>query len=363
MNIGATFKSPDQCAFCVWAPLRDRVDLHLVSPLDRQYPMQKDDQGYWHCQVDGIDPGATYCFVLDGNLERPDPASRFQPADVHSASGVIDPQRFAWSDAAWSNIPLAELIIYEIHVGTFTPEGTFTAIIPRLKELRDMGITAIEIMPVAQFPGDRNWGYDGVYPFAVQNSYGGPDGLKQLIDASHAAGMAVILDVVYNHLGPEGNYLHGYGPYFTQKYRTPWGEALNFDDAYNEGVRNYFIQNALYWFEDFHIDGLRLDAVHAIFDSSAKPFLSELQDDVAAWSKIKNKPVYLIAESDLNDARIINDRAAGGFGLKAQWSDDFHHAMHALLTGEKDGYYRDFGGIRDVVKSLTDSFVYDWAYS
>ena len=258
---------------------------------------------------------------------------------------------------------MADWIIYELHVGTFTAEGTFASVIPRLPELRDLGINTIELLPVAQFPGDRNWGYDGVYPYAAQNSYGGPHGLKALVDACHKEGFAVVLDVVYNHLGPEGNYLHGYAPYFTRKYHTPWGEALNFDDADNGGVREYFIQNALHWLRDYHMDGLRLDAVHAIFDQSAKPFLQELHEKVTDWSAQQDRQVILIAESDLNDVRVIRSRDRGGFGLETQWSDDFHHAVHTVLTGERDGYYADFRDIRDVHKALTDSFVYDWRYS
>ncbi len=363
MNIGPQLTAANQAVFTVWAPLRERVELHIVSPDDQYHLMNKDEHGYWHITLDDPGPDTRYFYRLDGEAERPDPASPFQPDGVHGPSAVVDHAAFPWSDAAWRNIPLAEWIIYELHVGTFTDEGAFAAVIPRLPELREFGVNVLEIMPVAQFPGSRNWGYDGVYPFAVQNSYGGPEGLKVLVDACHTAGIAVVLDVVYNHFGPEGNYLHGYGPYFTKKYHTPWGEAVNFDDAYSDGVRQYFIQNALHWLDNYHIDGLRLDAVHAIFDNSAKPFLQELHEEVSRWSADRDKPVVLIAESDLNDVRVICGREEGGFGMEAQWSDDFHHAVHALLTGERRGYYADFGHIRDLRKAMAESFVYDWKYS
>ncbi|MBD3383602.1 malto-oligosyltrehalose trehalohydrolase, partial [candidate division KSB1 bacterium] len=253
----------------------------------------------------------------------------------------------------------SDMIIYEVHVGTMTPAGTFTAIIDRLDDLLDLGINTIELMPVAQFPGDRNWGYDGVYPFAVQNSYGGPQGLKTLVNACHQKGIVVLLDVVYNHLGPEGNYLADFAPYFTDKYKTPWGNAINFDDAYNQGVRNYFIENALYWARHYHIDGLRLDAVHAIYDFSATPFLQQL----AVAAKTLDRPFWLIAESDLNDSKLIRPPQQGGYYLEAQWSDDFHHAVHALLTGERAGYYQDFGTVHHLAETLQQGFYYSWKYS
>src|SRR3972149_6297876 len=255
------------------------------------------------------------------------------------------------------------MIIYELHTGTFTPEGTFEAIIPRLDELKDTEINALEIMPIAQFPGERNWGYDGVYPFAVQNSYGGPGCFKWLVNECHKRGIAVILDVVYNHLGPEGNYLWDYGPYFTKKYRTPWGDALNFDGAHSNEVRNYFIENALHWFKNYHIDARRLDAIHGIFDMSAKPFLSELAEKVEEFSKTTVKTCYLIAESDLNDSKVTRSREFGGYGIDAQWCDDFHHALHTILTGEKQGYYSDFGEVKHLVKAMREGFVYSGEYS
>jgi maltooligosyltrehalose trehalohydrolase len=260
-------------------------------------------------------------------------------------------------------LPLRDYLIYEVHTGTFTADGTFEAMIPRLEELKVLGITALELMPVAQFPGTRNWGYDGVYPFAVQNSYGGPEGLKRLVDACHQRGLAVVLDVVYNHLGPEGNYLGDFAPYFTDRYRSPWGQAINFDGAHSDEVRRFFVENALYWVMEFHVDALRIDAVHAILDFSAKPFLQELAQAVHCQAELLNRRVYLIPESSLNDARLVRAPELSGFGLDAQWNDDFHHALHSLLTGERAGYYEDFGEIRHLAKALSEGFVYSGEYS
>jgi maltooligosyltrehalose trehalohydrolase len=276
---------------------------------------------------------------------------------------VVDPAKFVWSDSRWRGAALDEYIIYELHVGTFTPPGTFDGVISRLDYLVELGITAVELMPVAQFPGERNWGYDGTFPFAPQNSYGGPDGLKRLVDACHSCGLAVILDVVYNHLGPEGNYLHAFGPYFTDRYRTPWGDALNFDGPDSDAVRDYFISNALHWISEYHIDALRLDAVHGIYDFSARHILQELAEAVHMEGIELGRKVYVIAESDLNDVRMINPAEAGGYALDAQWNDDFHHALLALLTGERAGYYSDFGTFSDLVKSFNEGFVLTGNYS
>lgn len=363
MKIGANYLGDGRCEFTVWAPSHDDVAVQIVSPENRTLPMQKDEWGYWKTTAEGIEPGTLYFYKIAGNTDRPDPASHFQPKDVHGPSEVVDHSKTDWTDAGWSGIPLEEMIIYELHVGTFTPEGTFEAIIPRLRELREFGINAIEIMPVAQFPGDRNWGYDGAYTYAVQNSYGGPEGLKKLVDAAHREGLSVILDVVYNHFGPEGNYTSQFGPYFTEMYKTPWGMAINFDSIYNFGVRNYFIENALYWFENYHIDALRLDAIHAIYDLGGKHILEEMADQVAALSDSVGRKLYLIAESDLNDARIIREKELGGYGIDAQWSDDFHHVMHVLLTGEQRGYYQDFSKCEQLAKAYKQSFVYSWDYS
>jgi maltooligosyltrehalose trehalohydrolase len=276
---------------------------------------------------------------------------------VYGPSEVID-SLFHWEDEGWCGIPLRNYIIYELHVGTYTENGSFDAVIPHLDTLRDLGITAVELMPVAEFPGERNWGYDGVYPFAVQSSYGGPAGLKRLVNACHTKGLAVVLDVVYNHLGPEGNYLRDYGPYFTDRYKTPWGSAVNFDGPYSDEVRRYFLENALYWIRDFHVDALRIDAVHAMMDFSARPFLEELALAVQEEAALLGRRIYLMPESALNDTRLICSRELGGFGLDAQWNDDFHHALHTLLTGEKTGYYRDFGCLRHLAKAYQEGYVY-----
>ncbi|MGV8074152.1 MAG: malto-oligosyltrehalose trehalohydrolase [Syntrophobacteraceae bacterium] len=362
MRIGADYRADRSCSFVVWAPGKRDVRLKIVSPEERLISMQQDSNGYWKAEVLDLAPQTPYLYLLDGIIVRPDPASQFQPDGVHGPSVAVDHLTFDWCDEDWQGLDLAELIIYEIHVGTFTNQGTFDAIIPRIGQLKDIGVNAIEIMPAAQFPGDRNWGYDGAYPFAVQNSYGGPEALKRLVRECHKAQVAVILDVVYNHLGPEGNYLRDYGPYFTGKYHTPWGEALNFDDAFSDGVRNYFIENALHWFRLYHIDALRLDAVHAIYDMSAVPFLQELAEKTRAYSEEVGRPFLLIAESDRNDTRIIATRPLG-CGLDALWCDDFHHALHTLLTSENDGYYADFGESRHLVKSLREGFVYSGEYS
>jgi maltooligosyltrehalose trehalohydrolase len=348
--------------FRVWAARASRVDLRLVRPQEKIVPLNPLGDGYYEAEVADVAPGARYVFRLDGDKERPDPASRFQPQGVHGPSQVVDPC-FSWEDKCWFGLPLEQYIIYELHVGTFTAEGTFEAIIPYLPELKDLGVTAVEIMPVAQFPGDRNWGYDGVYPFAAQNSYGGPEGLKRLINACHKEGLAAILDVVYNHLGPEGNYLNDFGPYFTERYKTPWGPALNFDGAESDPVRRYFIENALSWVTDFHFDALRLDAVHAILDHSPYPFLQELGETVHRQATYLNRQLFLFPESAANDARLIRSRELGGYGLDAQWNDDFHHALRGVLTGEKSGYYADYGEFYRLVKAYREGFVYSGEYS
>lgn len=362
MNIGANHSHDDKYEVAVWAPFAQKVELKILSVNKKTLPMQRDASGYWRIITDDISTGDLYLFQLD-NIERPDPASRYQPEGVHGPSQVIDHKAFDWTSSDWKGLPLPDMIMYELHAGTFTPEGTFDAIVPRLDELAESGINAIELMPVAQFPGKRNWGYDGAFPFAVQNSYGGPDGLKKLVNECHKKGMAVILDVVYNHLGPEGNYLRGFGPYFTDRYKTPWGPAMNFDGPYSNGARNFFIENALYWFEHFHIDALRIDAVHGIFDMGAKHFLRELAETVEDYSREKGRKHYLIAESDLNDTKVIQPPEKGGYGLDGHWCDDFHHCVHTLLTGENDGYYMDFGKTEQLVKSLREGFVYSGQYS
>lgn len=366
-RIGAMPLSGDRCEFTVWAPLLKQVAVEVwatpSAETSRRLPLEQDDWGYWQATVDDVKPGALYSFHLNDDLVRPDPASRCQPEGVHGRSQVVDAISHPWQDSDWQNLPLESYVCYELHVGTFTPEGTFEAIIPRLADLQEIGVNAVEIMPVAQFPGDRNWGYDGVYPFAVQTSYGGVEGLKRLVNACHERGMALILDVVYNHFGPEGNYTRDFAPYFTEHYNTPWGAAMNFDDAYSYGVRNFFIENVLYWFRDFHIDALRLDAIHAIYDFGAKHILAEMADAVTELGEMQGRSHYLIAESDLNDGRVIRPADQGGHGIDAQWSDDFHHCVHALLAGESTGYYQDFGTVEHLAQAWQRSFVYNWRYS
>jgi maltooligosyltrehalose trehalohydrolase len=363
MKIGANYIDRGRCEFVVWAPFLDSVRLKIVYPEHRVLQMEKNSEGYWKKVVEGVFPGNLYFYYLNNQTERPDPASHYQPQGVHGPSQIIDHNSFHWEDEKWRGIALSEMIIYELHVGTYTPEGTFESIINRLTDIKEVGINVIEIMPIAQFPGERNWGYDGTYLFAVQNSYGGCEGLKKLVNECHKMGIAVILDVVYNHLGPEGNYLRDFGPYFTDKYRTPWGMAVNFDGAYSNEVRNFFIENALHWFKNYHIDGLRIDAIHGILDLSATPFLQELADRVREFSSYEGRIYYLIAESDLNDSKVIRPKESGGYGFDAQWCDDFHHSLHTLVTGEKNGYYVDFGRIDDLKKSLKEGFVYSGQYS
>ncbi len=371
MRIGAAYLGDSTCEFTVWAPTQPQISIQLTAPQAREISLEPQADGYWQAIANDVPPGARYTVLLGNGTAVPDPASRYQPEGVHQPSQVIDPA-FAWGDGSWRNVPQASLIVYELHVGTFTPEGTFAAIIPRLGDLKTLGINAIEIMPISQVPGDsakgtnlayRNWGYDGVYSYAVQCSYGTPDDLKRLINACHKQGIAVLLDVVYNHFGPEGNYSNQIAPYFTQIYNTPWGNAMNFDDAYSDGVRNFFVQNALYWLREFHFDGLRLDAIQTIYDFGARPVLQELADEVAALSKETQRPYYLIAESDLNDARILRPAEQGGYGLNGQWSDDFHHSLHRLLTGEHDGYYQDFDDCVDFAKAYEQTYAYDWRFS
>ena len=354
--------------FAVWAPRAKRVSVRLTTgPAkgDHELAPSEREPGLFEATVENAGADAEYGYVLDGKGDRllPDPVSRYQPRGVHDASRVVDPRAFEWSDDGWRGRRMADLVIYELHVGTFTHEGTFAAVIPHLAELRALGVTAIEIMPVAQFPGSRNWGYDGVGLYAVQNSYGGPVALKQLVDAAHAHGLAVILDVVYNHLGPEGNYLNEFGPYFTEKYRTPWGPALNYDDADSDDVRRFVVDNALYWITEYHVDGLRLDAVHGIFDFSAIHLLQEIAGAVHEQGERLGRTVVVIGESDLNDPKLVRTVEEYGYGLDAQWSDDFHHAVHAALTGETSGYYSDFGAASLIAAALEEPFVYAGAHS
>jgi maltooligosyltrehalose trehalohydrolase len=360
-TIGVNFNEQGRAEILVWAPLAQKVELQVTeskAPLS----LTKEAYGYWRLQTGALKQGDRYKFVIDGTAY-PDPASLSQPEGVHGHSQAIDSKTFAWKDKEWNNLPLEDYILYELHTGTFTPEGTFAAIEKKLDHLIELGINAIELMPVAQFPGARNWGYDGVFPFAVQHSYGGHEGLKKLVNTCHQKGFAVVLDVVYNHLGPEGNYLGAYGPFFTDKYNTPWGGAINFDDAWCDGERHYFIENALMWFRDFHIDALRLDAVHAIKDFSPNHILREIKQHVNALMQETGRTHYLIAELDLNDNRFINPLNEGGYGMDGQWIDEFHHALRVSATGERTGYYADFDGIEHLAKAYRDAYVFDGQYS
>jgi maltooligosyltrehalose trehalohydrolase len=358
---GISFDKNGIANVVLWAPNANVAEVVLTEK-NTAIPLVKKEKGYWELISEDIKPGDQYKFRLDEDKEFPDPASRSQPVGVHGASEAIDLQ-VTWNDQDWKNSPLKDYLIYELHTGTFTPEGTFTGIEAKLEHLKSIGITAIEIMPVAQFPGERNWGYDGVFPYAVQNSYGGAKGLMHLVEACHKQGFAVILDVVYNHVGPEGNYFNEFGPYFTEKYNTPWGNAINFDDAHCDEVRSYFIQNVLMWFRDFHIDALRMDAVHAIKDFSPKHILQEIKEAVNELMDETGRTHYLIIEFDLNDKRFIDPLEKQGYGMDGQWIDEFHHALRVTAGGERNGYYSDFNGIAHLAKAYTDAYVYDGMYS
>ena len=358
-TLGITFTSDGACVR-VWAPMAQSVALRLGQPATT-IPLRNDGT-YWQQTVPHLQPGDTYTFILNGTLERPDPASLAQPEGVHGPSQAIDTVAFAWTDTDWRNLPLDDYLLYELHTGTFTPEGTFAGIETRLDYLLELGITAVELMPVAQFPGTRNWGYDGVYPYAVQHSYGGAAGLQKLVDTCHRKGLAVVLDVVYNHMGPEGNYFADYGPYFTNRYQTPWGHALNFDDDYSDSVRRYFIENVLMWFRDFHIDALRIDAAHAIHDAGETHLLREIKQHVDELVQQTGRPHYLIVESDQNETRFIQSLAQEGYGMDAQWNDEFHHALRVTAGGKRKGYYADYNGIQHLAKAYKDAYVYDGVY-
>ena len=361
-QLGAVKNKDESYVFRVWAPYAESVEVIFEDKLP-PLSLTKDTRGYWQGVANHLSENAGYKYRLDGNEQFPDPASRSQSQGVHGWSQLVDVGKFTWKDTSWKGMPTQEMLIYELHVGTFTQEGTFAAIIPKLDHLLELGINTIEIMPISSFSGARNWGYDGVYPYAALQSYGGATRFQELIDACHIKGIAVLLDVVYNHIGPEGNYLSKYGPYFTAAYKTPWGEAINFNEAYSYGIRDYFIGNALMWLRDFHVDGLRLDAVHAIIDGGANHFLKELRVAVDELEGKTDKKYVLIAESDLNDVKIVKEINKGGYGLDAQWVDDFHHSLHTLLTHENDGYYKDFGTLDAFAKAFNQGFVYDGIFS
>ena len=361
---GALRQTDGSVLWRIWAPLSSTVSIAITTSGGcEKYAMTSEGDGYFVYRQPQVDEGLSYVYGLADGREYPDPASRWQPQGVHRPSAVFSPELYRWSDTTWHGIARDQLVLYELHVGAFTPEGTLDAIIARLPQLVSLGIAAVELMPVAQFAGDRNWGYDAVYPYAVQNSYGGPQALQRLVDAAHQAGLAVILDVVYNHLGPEGNYLGNFGPYFTDRYRTQWGMAINYDGPLCDPVRQYVIDNACMWVHDFHVDGLRLDAVHAIYDLGARHILADVQAAVQQEAARANRTVHVFAESNQNDVRLIRSRDRGGFGLDGIWNDDFHHSVHAFLTGERDGYYQDFGEPAQIVKSFNKVFVYDGCYS
>ena len=341
----------------VWAPLAKKVSVNVGGesiPMEH-FPRM---EGWWESTNRRARPGEDYSFNLDDVEGLPDPRSGWQPNGINGPSRIVDHHDFDWTDEQFQARPLSSALIYEIHIGTFTPEGTFDAAIAKLPHLHSLGVTHVEIMPVNDFPGKFGWGYDGVSLFAVRQEYGGPDALKRLVDACHSHNLGVILDVVYNHLGPSGNFLPKFAPYFTDRHHTPWGDALNFDGPYSDEVRRFFCDNALMWLRDYHFDGLRLDAIHAIVDTSAIHFLEQLSKEVEVLKAHLGRHLVLIAESDLNDPRVVRHRDLGGFGIDAQWSDDFHHALHSVITGERNGYYADFGEVSDLATAFESSYVY-----
>lgn len=344
----------------VWAPNANKIELQIRNS---RSAMTKNPNNWWTAEVPLVEHGDDYAFILDDGQPIPDPRSPWQPNGVFGASRIFDHNKFSWQDTAWQAPPLTSAIVYELHVGTFSAEGTFDGIINHLEFLKNLGITHIEIMPINGFSGSRGWGYDGVNLYAPNETYGGPDGFKRLVNACHNMGLAVILDVVYNHLGPEGNYLAHFGPYFTDRYTSPWGKTINFDGQESNEVRRFFCDNAIMWLRDFHIDVLRIDAVHAIIDNSAIHLLEQLAHEVKELQSMLNRHFYLITESDLNDSRHLHNWDAGGYGIDAQWNDDFHHALHTILTGERTGYYGDYGSLADLEKAYTKIFVYDGCYS
>ncbi|TVR66965.1 MAG: malto-oligosyltrehalose trehalohydrolase [Gemmatimonadales bacterium] len=338
----------------VWAPAAHRVE---VESAEHRMPMSPEAGGWWSASLPTRAEGTPYAFVVDGHGPFPDPRSPWQPEGVHGPSRTLPPEPFPWSDQGFQAVPLGAAVIYELHIGTFTEGGTFGSAIPRLDHLVELGVTHVELMPVAHFAGDRGWGYDGVALYAPHAAYGGPEGMKRFVDACHRRGLAVLLDVVYNHLGPEGNYLAHFGPYFTEHYSTPWGAAVNLDGPGSHEVRRFFLDNARMWLRDYHVDGLRVDAIQAFHDRSALHFMEELAEEVHRLGQGLGRHLVIIAESDLNDPRTTLPPEAGGHGVDAQWSDDFHHALHALITGEEEGYYGDFGGMESLARALEEGFV------
>lgn len=358
-RIGATYVPGKGVHICVWAPDKREIQMQWVGGLTTL--LKKTESGHFTGFFPQAKPGDHYALIVDGKT-LPDPASRFQPHGIHGPSEVV-PMEYDWTDQDWKGLPYSEWVIYEIHTGTFTERGDFQGIIDDLPRLKDLGVTVLEIMPVSQFPGARNWGYDGVFPHAVQNTYGGPAGLKALVNACHAHGLAIILDVVYNHMGPEGDVLPNFGSYFQTKYKTPWGDALNFDGPGSEEVRNYFLQTVWQWLTEYHFDGLRLDAVHTIFDTSPIPFLEELTSLKKCAERKRGIPLVTIAETDRNDARMLAPVELNGYGLDAQWADDLHHVLHVMITGETGSYYVDYGGLEQLYRTYRDGVAFQGEFS
>ena len=359
-SFGSRYVSENEAEFKVWHPFDRDIELKLLTS-KRTVPLEQEDNGILAATA-RVARNELYMYRV-GNSLFPDPASHYQPDGVHGPSMVVDHSSYSWEIEGWKGRPMDEYILYELHVGTFGEKGTYMDVLPKIDHIRNLGITAVELMPISQFPGRRNWGYDGVQLYSPQNSYGETGDLKRLVDTFHGAGIDVVLDVVYNHVGPEGNYLPEFGPYFHPRYQTGWGDALNFDGPHSDPVRRYFIDNALYWLDEVGFDALRLDAVHAILDGSARPFLQELAEMIQASASAQGRHIHLIAESDLNDPVLVQSKERCGFGLAGQWNDDYHHAIHAFLTGERNGYYSDFGRFGQITRSLKNGFVYDGVYS
>ncbi len=363
MPFGAAIPAEGGVRFRLWAPSVPAVLLRIENGTPAEFPMLRSDNGWHSLHLGTAGPGTRYRFLLPDGMLVPDPASRCNPDDVHAASEVVDPAAFEWPVDAWRGRPWEEAVIYELHVGTFSPSGDFAGIERRLDYLADLGVTALEIMPVADFPGRRNWGYDGVLPFAPDATYGTPDNFKRLIAAAHARGLMVLLDVVYNHFGPEGNYLHCYCPeFFNPRHHTPWGAAINFDGPHNRTVRDFFIHNALFWIDEYQLDGLRLDAIHAICDDSTPDIVEEIRDAVQALGERQQRHVHLILENDKNQAHYLESRRwpDGIAGGVAQWNDDCHHALHVIATGESDGYYADYAAdpLVPLARCLAEGFAW-----
>ena len=360
LELGANFSSKDGVRFNVWAPFQPSLQVKIHNTV---LPMEKAEHGYFHLEVQGLTENDTYSYVLANGIERPDPVSRYLPDGVFGKTALIDGNAFSWTDQAWKGISSEELIFYECHIGTFTPLGTFESFIKKIPYLKELGITCVELMPIAQFSGKWGWGYDGASLFATHNAYGDPTALKHLVNACHKEGIAVCLDVVYNHFGPEGCFIGDFGPYWSDRYQGPWGKAVNYDGAYSDGVRHYILQNILYWLAEYHIDALRFDALHEIFDYSAEPFFPSIRYYVENIAKEQKRKIHLIAESDLNDSKLILPKRKNGLEFDAWWNEDFHHALHVSLTKEKHGYYQDFQGLKDLKKTLSKGVVYDGKYS